>query len=50
MEQPTKNVAVIKEFFESGVHGRKVEIAELKALTMQERQELGDMCREALGK
>lgn len=42
------NVAAIREFFGSGEHGRKVEMEELKVLSVDERQELGDMCREAL--
>lgn len=37
------NVALIKNFFESGKHGRKVELSELKALTKESREELGEL-------
>jgi len=47
MEQ-LSNVKAIKEYFESGVNGRKVEMSELKELTAQERQEIADMCRAEL--
>ena len=43
------NVKAIKTYFESGSSGRKVEIPELKALTLEEREELGAECRKALG-
>ena len=42
------NVTLIKKFFELG--GRKVEMAEMKALTADDREELGKMAREALDK
>jgi len=42
------NVTLIKKFFELG--GRKVEMAEMKALTADDREELGKMAREALAK
>ena len=42
------NVTLIKKFFELG--GRKVEMAEMKALTAEDREELGRMAREALEK
>jgi len=41
------NVAAIKTFFESG-GGRKVEMAEMKALSAAEREELGVLARAAL--
>ena len=42
------NVTLIKKYFELG--GRKVEMAEMKALTAEDREELGKMAREALAK
>jgi hypothetical protein len=42
------NVTLIKKFFEQG--GRKVEMAEMKALTAEDREELGRLAREALAK
>ena len=44
----TSNVTAIKKFFESGVHGRQVTMQEMKALTAEERDELGTLCRAAL--
>lgn len=44
-----KAIPAIKRFFEGGPHGRKVDMAELKELTHDERQELGRLCCEALG-
>jgi len=41
------NINAIKKFFESGLHGRKVELSELKALSKEEREELGVLCIEA---
>ena len=41
------NVTLIKKFFEQG--GRKVEMAEMKALTAEDREELGKSARIALG-
>lgn len=43
--QPTpvvSNVTAIKKFFEDG--GRKVEMGEMKALTAEDREELGKLC------
>lgn len=42
------NVTLIKKFFEMG--GRKVEMAEMKALTIDDRNELGKLAQEALNK
>ena len=42
------NVTAIKKFFENG--GRKVEMAEMKALTIEDREELGKLCIEELKK
>jgi len=47
-EERLGNIPAIKKYFESGEHGHKVEMDELKALTSDERAELGEMCREAL--
>jgi hypothetical protein len=44
----TSNVTLIKKFFEMG--GRKVEMSEMKALTIDDREELGKLAREALDK
>jgi hypothetical protein len=41
-------IKAIKDYFEEGVHGRKVEMAELKALSMDERSELGKLAVEEL--
>jgi hypothetical protein len=48
MEQ-LSHMSAIRKFFEEGTSGRKVEITELKALSLEERRELGDMCLKALG-
>jgi len=42
------NIKAIKEFFESGDHGRKVTMEEIKALSQADRVELGQMCNDAL--
>jgi len=42
------NVTAIKTFFEKGLRGRKVEMSEFKALTKEEREELGQLCRDEL--
>lgn len=44
-----KAIVAIKRFFEADPHGRKVEMAELKELSMEERDELGRLCADALG-
>ena len=41
------NVKAIKKFFESD-GGRTVKMAEMKALSTEDRVELGALCREAL--
>lgn len=43
------NVTAIKAFFEAN-NGRKVSMEEMKALSIEERQELGDLCRAELAK
>ena len=45
-DEPRSNVSLIKKFFESGKHGRKVELLELKALSREDREELGDLIEE----
>lgn len=42
------NVQAIKEFFEAN-GGRKVEMSEMKALSRDEREELGRLAAAALG-
>ena len=42
------NVTLIKKYFELG--GRKIDMAEMKALTAEDREELGKLAREALAK
>jgi len=42
------NVTLIKKFFELG--GRKVEMAEMKALSADDREELGKLARVELQK
>jgi len=44
------NITYIKEYFEKGEHGQKVEIPELKALPLEDRAELGKLAKEALEK
>lgn len=44
------NVAAIRKFFAEGENGRKVEMAELKALTPKEREELGKLAKVELAK
>jgi len=39
----------IRKFFSEGPSGRKVEMTELKALSTEEREELGRLALEALG-
>lgn len=46
MEQQLSNVAAIKMYFSKDP--RPVTIEEVKALTQEERQEVGDFCRAAL--
>ena len=43
------NVALIKQFFEAEPNGRKVTMEELKKLSGAEREELGTLCKIALG-
>jgi hypothetical protein len=42
------NIAAIKAFFEAD-GGRKIEMNEMRALTVEERAELAQMCAKALG-
>ena len=44
-----KAIEAIRKFFGEGASGRKVEIQELKELSVDERKELGKLCCEALG-
>ncbi len=43
------NISALKLFFEAD-GGRKISMDEFKELTPDERQYLGDLCREALAK
>ena len=50
MEQESKsNLTAIRTFFECEPRGRKIEMTELKALTPEDREELGTACRRELG-
>ena len=48
MTDRISNVAAIRQYFADGKHGRKVEMQELKELTMNAREELGELCRQEL--
>jgi hypothetical protein len=48
-DESKSNLTAIKTYFESGPRGRKVEMPELKALTQEDREELGVACRQELG-
>jgi len=41
-------VAAIKRFFEAEPHGRRVDLDELKALSVDDRHELGNLAKEEL--
>lgn len=43
MTQPVSFVRAVKNFFEEGRYGRKVEIAEFKALSADDKVELRDL-------
>lgn len=48
MSEEMSNVAAIRKFFGEGTNGRKVEMAELKVLSQEEREELGVLCKAEL--
>lgn len=48
MKENLSNLAAIRKFFKEGNAGREVSMQELKDLTHAERDELGELCREAL--
>ena len=48
MREKMSNVAAIREYFSTGKHGRKVEMQELKALSLEDREELGSLARKEL--
>ena len=48
MSENLSNVAAIRRFFGEGETGRHVSMDEFKDLTPTEREELGELCREAL--
>ena len=43
MEQPISMVKACQEFFSKPPHGKKIEIAEFKALTREDKIELREM-------
>ena len=45
MTETMSNVAAIRKYFAEGLNGRKVEMLELKELSIEEREELGQLCR-----
>lgn len=47
-ENMTDMKAIIK-FFSEGKHGRKIELNEMKALSKEDRAELGELARKAMG-
>ena len=49
MSETMSNVAAIRKYFAEGEHGQKVEMAELKALSPDEREELGKLAKIELG-
>ena len=49
MDESKSNLAAIKTYFESGPRAKKVDTSELKALTQEDREELGTACRKELG-
>ncbi len=44
-----KAIKAIKTYFEAGQHGRKVGMDEMKALSAEERQELGRLACAEIG-
>jgi hypothetical protein len=48
MTENLSNVAAIRRFFKEGDAGREITIQELKDINPTERDELGELCREAL--
>lgn len=42
------NVVTIRKYFSEGKNGRKVEMAELKELSLEDREELGELARKEL--
>jgi len=49
-QQPGVNkIKAIKTFFEAAPNGRRVTMEEMKALSPDDRAELGEMCIKALG-
>lgn len=48
MSEKLSNIKAIRTFFREGDSGREVMMKELKYLTPTDREELGELCREAL--
>lgn len=45
---PTSPLGYVRKFFEAGRHRRKVVLDELKALSKEDREELGRLAKRAL--
>ena len=50
MAEEMTDVKAIMTYFGQGKHGRKVDIHEMKAVSIADRKEMGGLCREALRK
>jgi hypothetical protein len=46
---PIESVGVLRRYFEQQPHGRQVTLAELKALTKEDRHELATLAANELG-
>ena len=47
-KEDMSNVKAIREYFSTGKFGRKVEMSELKELSLEDREELGNLARKEL--
>jgi len=45
----TGNIALLRDFFGSGKHGRKLELSEIKALAKVDRDELVELIKKESG-
>ncbi len=45
---PKGNIALIRDFFGEGKHGRKVEITEIKAAPAEDRLEMANLIKEGM--
>ena len=48
-EALTGNIALLRDFFGKGKHGRKLELSEIKALSKADRDELVELIKENAG-